>query len=278
MPLMPRSRRRPIAVAALASALALTATGCLGGEDEKAKGPFGGKSNKEVIESASTATKAAKSLTMTAEGSMALDRTKKQRQVTIRMAIHDGGRCSGSMSVAGQGKVDIVVSGKDAYMRPDETFLRTQLKQSDETGPALSAAEINGAVGIMKGKWLKEDAASPDIKEMAEFCHLDAVLKDLGAEGTAGVERAGETTVNGQKALKLTNPVEVGTAKGKAKVKVTEELYIATSGKPYVLKIVGSPEDAEAGELITATFSDFDKAPLPKIPAPAEIIDPDKLG
>ncbi|QDY77144.1 hypothetical protein [Streptomyces qinzhouensis] len=274
MPFMPRHYRRPIAVAALASALALTATGCLGGDD-KAKGPFDGKSDQEIVKAATTATKAATSLTMTIEGTMAMDRTKKLSRMTARMALHNDGRCTGVLSVVGQGRVEIVVTGKDLYMRPDETFMRSQLKVPDETGPAMSAAEIEGVVRLTKGKWLKEDATSADSKEVADFCDLDNALKDLGTEGTAGIERVGETTVNKQKALKFTKPSAVKAKKGTT---VREELYVATEGEPYVLKITGTPEKEADGGLMTAVLSDFNKAPLPKIPAPAEVMDPEKMG
>ncbi|MGW1276197.1 hypothetical protein ACWD4V_04455 [Streptomyces tsukubensis] len=266
MPFLPHHRRRQIAVTALAAALALTATGCLGGDD-KAKGPFDGKPDREIIDTAIAATKSARSLTLTAEGSIATTRTKKKEPLKLRIAVHQDGRCSGTMSVAGQGSVEFAGNGKDTYLRPDEQFLRFQLKQPDEDGPGVSGPEADGVVKLMKGKWHKADPAEPDSKDFTEFCDVDSLLADFGSGTTAGVKQAGEAAVDGRKTLKFTQGA-----------KNEEELHVATEGKPYVLKLTGTPEDEKDGELMTAVLSDFDKAPLPKIPAPAEIADPDKLG
>lgn len=266
-----RPRRNAVAAAALVSVLALTATACgdegkddtgKGKEDkgstvttpEKPKDPFAGKTDTQIMESALAATKAAKSLTIKGEGPMDAEPGKPTQRTNINLSIHNDGRCAGTLGVKGQGEVEIALVGSTTYMRPDDTFLQTQFKD-----PSMSAGEQEQVVKMMKGKWLT-DSKDKDFAGFAEICDLKKFMDD-GTGSADNVKptdarRAGETTVNGQKALKFTG-------------KNGTEAYVAAEGEPYLLKLVGKDE----GEPFTLDLTEFNKAPLPKVPTPAEVLD-----
>ncbi|MEU3600237.1 hypothetical protein ABZ714_16195 [Streptomyces sp. NPDC006798] len=273
-----RPRRNAVAAAALVSVLALTATACgdegkddtgKGKDDkgstvttpEKPKDPFAGKTDAQIMESALAATKAAKSLTIKGEGPMDAEPGKPKQRADINLSIHNDGRCVGTMGVKGEGKVEIANVGSAAYIRPDDTFMRTQIND-----PSMSAGEQEQVIKMMSGKWLTGDKNS-DFAGFAEICDLKKIMDEDGENSTednvkpADARRAGEATVNGQKALKLTG-------------KNGTEAYVATEGEPVLLKLVGK----DSGEQFTLHLSEYNKAPLPKIPNQADVLDMSQMG
>ncbi|MGW4200852.1 hypothetical protein [Streptomyces sp. NPDC004726] len=278
-------RGRPLAVAALATALALGATACQDNEDAKGakepKGPKDSQSSSGSPGSPGSGTAASASpesadaeafpgKTGSEIATLAIETTKKATSLTVetdiklaegplrgRIAMSTRGDCVGTMSPGSSGSFEILRIGKTAYMRPDEAFLRDQVKGEPK-------ADRDAAVALMKGRWMKANPSDPDAKGMLELCDLNVVLREVVVDRKTAIRRAGETTVGGRKALKL---VETdGTS--------TESLYVATEGKPYILKIEAQ-DDQEPG---TVTFSAFDEPVQAKEPAPSEILDLDKLG
>lgn len=118
-------------------------------------------------------------------------------------------------------------------------------------------------IKMMKGRWVKTDVSDPEAKDSLELCDLGSLLSELEANDTAA-RRAGETTVNGRKALKLTE------SDGEA----TYTAYVATEGEPYLLKV----EQVGGEEPGTMTFSEYNKPVAAKKPAAKDILDLDKLG
>ncbi|MFE0427172.1 hypothetical protein [Streptomyces sp. NPDC058953] len=257
-----RTRRSTIAAAALVSVLALTATACGDeGKDDTGKGkddPFAGKTDAQIVEAAIKATKGAQSVTVAGQGPMDPEPGQPKLRTDINLSIHADGRCTGSMGVKGQGSMEIVSTGTAAYIRPDETFLNTQIKD-----PSMPAGQAEQVVKMMKGKWLT-GSKDGDFATFAEICDLEKIMKeDAGDKSVKPTDarRAGETTVNGQKALKFTGPD--GT-----------EAYVAAEGEPYLVKIVGKSD----GEPYTLNYSNYGKAPLPKVPSPDDVLDTDQMG
>jgi hypothetical protein len=112
-----------------------------------------------------------------------------------------------------------------------------------------------------------------DAKDMASFCDLDTVLS--GAEddlpsskspdtgGTPTFTRAGTTTVDGAKAV-------VVHAKD---AKESYTMYVATEGKPYVLRLDSTSPD-DPGSI---TFTDYNE-PVPAQKPAGHVVDLDALG
>ncbi|MFC7265236.1 hypothetical protein [Streptomyces lutosisoli] len=247
-------RRTALAALCLAAAATAGLTGCLSGEnkaDSKPKGPFAGLTGGEIADRAVKATTGANSLRM--KGNVPDD--EDGGTIGIDMALNKKGECAGTMSMAGQGKADLIKTGDTVYMKYDEAFLRAQ-------GKGQSKSETDGVVELLAGKWTKMSATGSDAKDIAGFCDLDSVLadaKNVNSDATRGKT----TTIDGTPAIVLHEK------DGKDRY----TLYVATEGKPYLLRV----DSTSAKDPGTLTFSEYEK-PVPAEKPAGKILDLDKLG
>jgi hypothetical protein len=247
-------RRTALAALCLAAAATAGLTGCLSGEnkaDSKPKGPFAGLTGGEIADRAVKATTGANSLRM--KGDVPDD--EDGGTIGIDMALNKKGECAGTMSMAGQGKADLIKTGDTVYMKYDEAFLRAQ-------GKGQSKSETDGVVELLAGKWTKMSATGSDAKDIAGFCDLDSVLadaKNVNSDATRGKT----TTIDGTPAIVLHEK------DGKDRY----TLYVATQGKPYLLRV----DSTSAKDPGTLTFSEYEK-PVPAEKPAGKILDLDKLG
>ncbi|MGA5168944.1 MULTISPECIES: hypothetical protein [Streptomyces] len=250
----PRALTRSVLTALCAvAALGLTAcgpSGSPGGGQAKDSGPFPGLSGPQIANKAVKATKTAESLTLDANLKTA------DGQIKAFMAMDTKGRCAGTMTMGSTGTMELIKTGEDAYMRFDEAFLREQ----NEGG---SAEETEAVLKMLKGRWMKTDATDPEAKDSLEMCELDTMLYEFET-GINFAQRGAETTVDGKKALILTEKDGAATYK----------IYVATEGEPYLLKI----EQKGGEEPGTMSFRDYDKPVAAKKPAAKDILDLDELG
>ncbi|MEV2192826.1 hypothetical protein AB0I02_17830 [Streptomyces phaeochromogenes] len=245
-------RRTALAALCLAATAAVSLTGCLPGEekaDSKPKGPFAGQTGGEIADQAVKATSNASSLRM--KGDIQDDGSR----VGLDMSLDRKGECAGTMSANGQGKADLVKTGDTLYMKYDEKFLRAQ---SD----GASKEETDGVVAMLAGKWTKMSATGSDAKDIASFCDLDTVLADF-QDVNSDATRGKTTTVDGTPAIVL----------HEKDGKDTYTLYVATEGKPYLLKVVSKSADDPG----TVTFGDFD-TPVPAEKPAGKVIDLNEMG
>ncbi|MGA6219031.1 hypothetical protein ACPESV_01650 [Streptomyces umbrinus] len=245
-------RRTALAALCIAATAAVSLTGCLPGEekaDSKPKGPFAGQTGGEIADQAVKATSNASSLRM--KGDIQDDGSR----VGLDMALDRKGECAGTMSANGQGKADLVKTGDTLYMKYDEKFLRAQ---SD----GASKEETDGVVAMLAGKWTKMSATGSDAKDIASFCDLDTVLADF-QDVNSDATRGKTTTVDGTPAIVL----------HEKDGKDTYTLYVATEGKPYLLKVVSKSADDPG----TVTFGDFD-TPVPAEKPAGKVMDLDEMG
>lgn len=247
-------RRTALAALCLAAAATAGLTGCLPDEtkaDSKPKGPFAGLSGGEIADRAVKATTGAASLRM--KGDVPDD--EDGGTIRIDMALDKKGECAGTLGMGGQGKADLVKTGDTMYMKYDEAFLRAQSKGD-------SKADTDAVVNMLAGKWTKMAATGSDAKDIAGFCDLGTVLAD--AENVnSDATRGKTTTVDGTEAIVLHEK------DGKDRY----TLYVATKGKPYLLRI----DSRSAKDPGTITFTDYDK-PVPATKPAGKILDLDKLG
>ncbi|MEU8760764.1 hypothetical protein [Streptomyces sp. NPDC048659] len=263
MPATVRLRRAALA-ASLCAAVALGASAC-GPNDAapaakpaqptqppKPAGPFEDLSGPQIVNKAIAATKTADSLT--------LDLALKTTDGPIKAALSTDvrGRCAGtlSMGTAG-GTAELRKPGADTvYMRFDDALIKEQV-----TGE--SAAVQKEVVRQLKGRWVKTDAKDPDTKDSLALCDLKSLLAEF-EQGVNTAVRGQETVVDGKKALMLTQ------AEGSERTTV----YVATEGKPYLLKLVGTG-GKEPG---TMSFTDYDKPVDAKVPPAKDIVDMKSFG
>jgi hypothetical protein len=249
--------RRTTTALSLIAAVSLALTACGSGKPETAGGdgkgtaeqaPFADLSGPEIVAKALKATKNASSLTLKGDVPDGKDTVK------LNMALDRAGNCAGSIGMSG-GNADIIKTGDTVYSKFDEALLR-----SESEGEPKS--ETDAVVDMLAGRWMKTDADSDDAKEMTAFCDLDELLAEF--DGTGSAARKGKaTTLDGTPAFTLTE------ADGKDRY----TLYVATEGKPYLLRI----ENTTAKQPDDLSFTDYDK-PVPATPpADKDIVDLDKL-
>ncbi|MER8045330.1 hypothetical protein [Streptomyces sp. NPDC094032] len=268
MPATVRPLRRATLTAALCAAVALGATACgpfsgsSGGTKDgadsakstapaKPAGPFEGLSGPQIVDKAIGATKTADSLTL----DVALKTT--DGPIKAKLATDVRGHCAGTMALGATGTAELIKpDATSVYMRFDEAFLKEQAKGE-------SAAVQAEVMKQLKGRWMKSDAKDPDAKDSLALCDLKSLLSDF-EQGANTAVKGKETTVDGEKALMLTQ----------ASASERTTVYVATEGKPYLLKIV-SAGGKEPG---TISFRDYDKPVEAKAPPKKDVVDEKQFG
>ncbi|WP_435612081.1 hypothetical protein [Streptomyces sp. bgisy159] len=258
-------RRTALAALCVAAATATTLTACQSDKgdtvstSDKSTGatasatttperdPFAGLSGGEIADRALTATKGTSSLRV--KGDIPDDETGDV--ITIDMALNKKGECAGTLSMGG-GKTDLIRTGDTVYMKYNEAFLRAQSKGE-------SPDEADSIVTMLAGKWTKTTATGEDAMDLSEFCDLNSLLDDTD-EGRPVATRGKTTTVDGTPAVTVTEKDG----------KDVYTVYVATEGKPYVLRI----DSTSAEDPGTISFSDFDKPVQARKPS-GDIIDLD---
>ncbi|GAA2590066.1 MULTISPECIES: hypothetical protein [Streptomyces] len=274
---MRRSNRGTALTALLIAAATVGLTGCQSGQDgdgdagtsktsasasapasasasaskAAAAEPFAGLTGKEIADRAVEATSGARSLRIAGD----VSDDESGGTIRIDMAMDRQGECAGTMSLDGQGEAELIKTGDTLYMKYDERFLRAQ----SEGEPA---AETDAAVDMLAGRWTRMAATGQDAKDMAAFCDLDGMLGDAEGAGQ-DVTRGERTDVDGRPALLLHEKDGAD----------RNTLYVATEGKPYLLRF-DSESEKDPG---TITFSAYDEPVAAKAPT-GDVLDLDALG
>ena len=241
-------RRTALAALCIAATATFALTGCLPGDKDEPKGPFAGLTGGEIANKAVKATTDAESLRMKGEGQDGSGET-----VQMDMAMDKKGDCAGTLSMNGEGEAEVVKVGDTIYMKYDEAFVRAQSKGS-------SKEETDMVVDMLADKWTKTSATAEDSKDIASFCDLDTMLadfKDVNSDATRG------------KTAEVDDTPAIVLNEKDGKDRYT--LYVATEGKPYLLRVVSKSAD-EPSDL---TLTDYNK-PVPAKAPKGKVIDLDK--
>jgi len=160
--------------------------------------------------------------------------------------VSDHGSGGGSLTQNGA-KLDLVVTPPSIYLK----------------GSAASWKKITGSAAAAKlfaGKWLQTTTSNSDFGSFGQLFDIATVADQL-AKPQGTVVKGATTKYHGQTAIQLFS--KSATSPG--------TLYVAATGTPYVLGIVGTGKK-NRGEL---RFSQYDTAKLPA--APTGAIDLDQL-
>ncbi|MFF3752936.1 hypothetical protein ACFYYH_21125 [Streptomyces sp. NPDC002018] len=263
----PRIRRGALAALCTVAVLALPACGPTGsdgkdpgstsggsasGKSDRPSGkpqPFADLSGPEIVDKSFAATRGASSLRLKAD-------TKEGKEtVVFDMALNTKGDCAGTMSMNGEGSATVSKLGPTVYMRFDEAMLRAQ-------GKGQPKGETDAVVKMLAGRWVKTDATAPDAKDFVGFCDLDQLVAEF-EDGDTVARKGPLTTVDGQQAITLTE----------SDSESDYTMYVATEGKPYLLKVVSRGKDTG-----TMIFTDYNKPVPAEAPADKDIVDLDELG
>jgi hypothetical protein len=152
-----------------------------------------------------------------------------------------------------------LLAGKGGRGQLSEGGLSFELIQVEGTvyikGSPAFYKKIGGAAAaqLLQGKWLKAPAKSSDFASLAQLTDLRQLV-DTTLANHGKLTKGGITTINGQKAVGITDASKGGT------------LYIATTGEPFPIEIT---KDGSGGGKIT-----FDRWNKPvTLTAPANSID-----
>jgi hypothetical protein len=126
-------------------------------------------------------------------------------------------------------------------------------------GSAAFYRHIGGsaAAQILRGRWLKAPAGTPELAPIAALTDLDKLI-DSALVSSGPLTNGGVRTVQGQKAVAIEDVSQGGT------------VYIAATGKPYPLEVV-----KDGGKGGTVVFDRWNE-PVTLV-APADALDVTKL-
>ncbi|NED01413.1 hypothetical protein G3I55_07060 [Streptomyces sp. SID6648] len=226
-------------------ALALVGLAACGTDSPKETGPFAGQSGPEVVNKALDKTNGVKSLRI------GLDMTTPDGRIQADFASSLGGDCTGTMSMGGEGRMDVVKTGDTVYTKFDEALLREQAEGEPKE-------DVDAAVELLAGRWTESKASDPDTKDSIEFCDLKGLLKEFEASDNAA-KKKGPTKVAGTPALRLTEK----------EGKETYTIDVAAEGAPYILRVTSRGGE----EPMTMNLSDFDVPVVAEKPAAKDIVD-----
>lgn len=230
-------RLRSLSLASALLTLVLPAlTGC--GSSGSGNG-VAAKSAEEIVAEAKNAADSASSVHVS--GSV----NSGGSPVTLDLKLAAGKGATGQISQNGS-TFKIVIDGGTAYISGSDAFYR-------KLGGAAAAQ-------LLAGKWLKVTTSTPEFASFEALTNMRKLL-DTVLVGHGTLEKAPThpiTTVAGRQAIAVKDKTRGGT------------LYVATSGKPYPLRIVKG--GSEAGTI------DFDRWDEPvAISAPANSVNLSEL-
>lgn len=168
--------------------------------------------------------------------------TQSGKQIGVDLDLASGTGAKGTLSQNGS-SVQLIRIGTTAYIQASPAFYR-------QFGAPAAAAQL------LKGKWLKAPANRPDLASLTSLTDPSQLFSRLLNAHGPNIQKGGETTVNGQKAVVLKD----SNAKG--------QLNVATTGKPYPVSITGP-----TGQF---SFTNWNKSV--SITAPPNSIDTSQLG
>jgi len=144
----------------------------------------------------------------------------------------------GGTITSGGATINIVVVPPNVYLKADKASW-TKLANSAVAGQ------------LFAGKWLQTTTADKDFGSFAQLLDAATLTQQITANGT--VTKGAVTTFHGKKAVPLRDASANGT------------LYIAASGSPYILGLVGS--GAKRGSQLL--FTQYGSAKVPSAPSNA---------
>lgn len=164
------------------------------------------------------------------------------KPISLDMELVSGKGGKGRITLEGLG-IDLVEVGSAVYINGSAAFYK------HVAGSA--------AAQLLQGKWLKAPAGSSNFASLASLTNLGRLI-DTTLASHGKLARAGERTVQGKKAIGVTDTTKGGT------------LYVASTGTAYPLEIV---KTGSAGGKIA-----FDRWNQPvTLTAPAGAVDINRL-
>lgn len=173
----------------------------------------------------------------------------------LDFAVDGSGACTGRLT-AKDARADIVQAGKAIYLKGNAAYWKSAAK-------AQPGADAGKTARAFQGHWVKVPAQDSSVQSI---CNKQAFMAGMDQDKSErkNMTRRGTVKVGGQDAAVLRNKTGNGE---------TNTLYVATHGKPYILKAVQSGGSTPS----SVVFSDYDKQVKATPPPAGEVVDPKKL-
>ena len=169
--------------------------------------------------------------------------TSSGTPIVLDLSMARARGAKGSMSTNGL-KFDLVRIGDTAYIRGSDAFYQ----------------HYAGAVAqLLHGKWLKASIVSGRFRSLAPLTSIDLLFAEVGSHHGKLVND-GRTTYKGEDVVAIRDTSD------------SSKLYVATTGKPYPVAIVGGKK----GQSGTIAFGDWNASV--SLSAPKDAIDISQLG
>ncbi|WP_370192020.1 hypothetical protein [Streptacidiphilus sp. MAP5-52] len=164
----------------------------------------------------------------------------------VNLQIVLGKGCSGTVNWPGTGSIQLVVIGTQMWMKPDAAYWKTE-------GNAVPAS--------VHGKYLLGSTANSRLAPVAGYCTMTKTMA-AGKSDLSGMTKGTPTTVNGQKALNISD------------AKSTWSLIVSDTATPEILEVLQTV-GAESGS------SELDHYNVPVIltpPPSSQVVDGTAYG
>jgi hypothetical protein len=168
-----------------------------------------------------------------------------QGKETITLNVQASNDAKGQGSIGINGAVaDVIRLGSRIYFSADKAFWT-------ENGGAAAAT-------LFDGRWVFTQATSNDGKSLAEFMDLTSLLHQVfgGDLATAEFTLGKNTTVNGVAVATINGKVATGASGG--------TLYVARTGKPYVIELKGNGGTSGNSSLLFSAYNQSVNPVAPK--------------
>jgi hypothetical protein len=228
-----RLRHKVLAAPALWLALAAALAGCGGSSPSNG---VASKTPTEILAAAKSAADGAASVHVAGS----IESAGQPISLDMELVADKGGR--GQLELGGLG-IQLLDLDRTVFVKGNAAFYSHFLGA--------------GAPGQLRGRWLKASAKSGTLAQLASLADLHEVI-DTALEDHGTLSRAAPTTIDGKRALGITDSADGGT------------LYVAATGAPYPLEI------AEAGSGAGRLVFDRWNQPVTLTP-PSDAVDIDQL-
>ena len=165
-------------------------------------------------------------------------------RITLDLDITRDKGAKGSMSTNGL-SFDLVRIGNAAYIRGSDAFYK------HFAGAAIAQ--------LIHGKWVKVSTTQPRFRSLAPLTSVGLLFAQVSA-GHGKLANDGKTTYEGQQVVAIRDTSD------------NSKLYVAATGKPYPVAIVGGRKGASG----TITFADWNTSV--SLTAPEDAIDASQFG
>ncbi|GHJ35102.1 hypothetical protein [Streptomyces sp. TS71-3] len=182
-------------------------------------------------------------------------RSDPRRPSSTDLRLDRKGDCTAGLGYSNGGQVSLVKRGNQVWLRPNDTFWKTQLP--GKTG--------RSAASFLHGRWVHGTTSSNFLQSAARLCDLNGFRKQVqtAAMGVGALHKGRATLVAGTRTVPLS-----GSRSGRSST-----VFVSAVGTPFPLRATVHSSQAN----VDVTLSDYNKPVQTKTPPSSDSVDVAKL-